>query len=352
MSCKKLAFNNKMNMKLDEIYEPIASDLETVENRIASCVEDSKSACVRALCRQMLGQPAKRIRPALAILSEKGVSVGRGGRHSCESEATIDLAVAVELIHMASLIHDDLIDKATMRRGSRSANARWGANVAVMLGAYIFSKAFELVVRFKIPGVFECLSEAACRMCEGEASQVRQRHNWELSEDSYIDIAANKTAALFAGCCHAATIVGGRGRLVQAAMKQYGLNLGVAFQIMDDCMDFTAEEAELGKCPGQDMLAGDITLPLLSLSQWYVTEKGDRKELTSVGGNSIDRNKLESVREVLVDSGALCRTQERIVSHATTAKEYLDVLPGSDYKNSLANLADYVMQRIPTQARR
>ena len=159
-------------MNLEEIYQPIADELKTVENFIASAIKESKNQSILAMSNFLLESTGKRLRPALVILSEKAASVSRNS--TCNRDELIKIATAVELIHMASLIHDDVLDKATMRHGRPSVNARWGNDVSIALGDYIYSKAFELIGKCKKPDVFTCISEAIYVMCEGELRQVCQ----------------------------------------------------------------------------------------------------------------------------------------------------------------------------------
>jgi len=161
-----------------------------------------------------------------------------------------------------------------MRRGRPSVNAMWGEGVSIVFGDYVYSKAFELIGRCKNPDLFECISEALSLMCEGELSQVYHRNNLNLSKHSYITIVKKKTASLFAASCQAGTILGGHKPVFCAALKEFGLNFGIAFQIVDDCRDIVCEEKTLGRRPGQDLIAGDITLPLLTLLDVFDRQGG------------------------------------------------------------------------------
>jgi len=170
-------------MNLQEIYQPIADDLKTVDDLIGSVLSESANRSILTMSSFLLESPGKRMRPALVILSERAASAGRNS--ICNRDELVRIATAVELIHMASLIHDDVLDKAMMRRSKPSINAKWGDDVSIALGDYIYSKAFELIGRCKNPDVFACISEAIYVMCEGELTQVCQRDNLDLSKDSY-----------------------------------------------------------------------------------------------------------------------------------------------------------------------
>ncbi len=325
-------------MNLKEIYQPIANDLKIVEKLLTSSIKESKNQLILTMSNFLLESPGKRTRPALVILSAKAASVNKNG--NCNHDELIKIATAMELIHMASLIHDDVLDEATMRHNKPSINAKWGDDVSIALGDYIYAKAFELIGKCKNPDVFTCISEAIYVMCEGELTHVCQRNNLDLSRDSYIVIIKKKTASLFASCCQAGTIIGNHGQAIQAALKEFGLNFGMAFQIIDDCKDILSEEKELGKRPGQDVITGDITLPLLTLLD--VISQTEREKLKSMLESRIEQANLKKLRTMLIDSGSLYKTQEVVESYINCARERLNILADSDYKKSLTQLVDYI----------
>ena len=328
-------------MNLEQIYQPIEDDLKTVEDFLASAIKESKNQSILAMSNFLLESPGKRIRPALVILSEKAASLGSNS--TCNRDELIKIGTAVELIHMASLIHDDVLDKATMRHSKPTVNAKWGDDVSIALGDYIYSKAFELIGKCKNPDVFACISEAIYVMCEGELIQVCQRDNLDLSKNSYMVIIKKKTASLFAACCHAGSIIGNHSRAIQAALKEFGLNFGIAFQIMDDCKDIISDGKTLGKRPGQDVITGDITLPLLTLLD--VISQAGKKDLKNMLESKIDRDSVRKIRTMFVNSDAGDLTRKTALSYIDRAKQILDKVENSDYKKSLNCLADYITQR-------
>ncbi|MHC4104673.1 MAG: polyprenyl synthetase family protein [Planctomycetota bacterium] len=328
-------------MNLDQIYQPIAKELRTMEDFLSSAITESANRSILAMSNLLLESPGKRIRPALVILSEKAASGHNGNTRS--HDELVKVATAVELIHRASLIHDDVIDEAIMRHGEPSINARWGNDVSIALGDYIYSKAFELVGQCRNPDVFACMSQAISAMCEGELTQVCQRKNSGLSEDSYVVIIKKKTASLFAACCHAGTLIGNHNQVVQAALKEFGLNFGIAFQIADDCQDVISNEKSLGKRPGQDLLMGELTLPLMNLLN--TIDATEKVKLTNALGSKICHADFEYIRRTFLGSDALRKTKEAALQYAGYAKGRLSLLRDSDYKSSLSDLADYVIQR-------
>jgi octaprenyl-diphosphate synthase len=327
-------------MNLEKIYQPIAGDLKMVENLLVSSIKESKNRSILAMSNSLLESGGKRLRPALVILSEKAASAGKDS--NCNHDELIRLATAVELIHMASLIHDDVLDRAAMRRSKPSINIRLGDDISIVFGDYIYSKASELIGKCRNPDVFECISQAIYVMCEGELIQVCQRGNLNLSKDNYITIVRKKTASLFAACCHAGTIIGNHNRTVQIALKEFGLNFGIAFQIIDDCKDVTSEEKVLGKRPGQDVIVGDITLPLLTLLD--VISPASSEELKNVLESKIDQSSFGKIRTMFVNSDAADLTKKTALSYIDRAKHKLAEVENSDYKKSLNCLADYITQ--------
>lgn len=325
-------------MNLDKIYQPIADDLEKVERFLNISVKESKNQSIHQISNSLLESGGKRLRPALVILSEKAASAGKSSH--CSHDELIKLAAAMELIHMASLIHDDVLDGATMRRNKPSINARLGDNVSIVFGDYIYSKAFELIGQCRNSDVFECICQAIHVMCEGELIQVCQRGNVDLSKDNYITIVRKKTATLFAACCQAGAIIGAHSQGVQTILKEFGMNFGIAFQIIDDCKDMVSEERVLGKHPGQDVAAGDMTLPLLDLLE--VVGTTGRSEIKKILESVTDKNSLEKIRKMFVRTNALDSTQKTALYYIDCAKYKLNELKDSDYKSSLGYLTDYI----------
>ena len=272
--------------------------------------------------------PGKRMRPALVFLCQRA---GESEPNACNRQELIEAAAAVELIHIASLIHDDVLDEASLRHNKPTVNNRYGDDISIVLGDYVYSMAFQLIRRKGRGEVFSCISDAIHQMCEGERIHVCQRRNLDLSENNYIMIAEKKTASLFATSCLMGAIIGNQGEAARKAMKEFGLNLGVAFQIVDDCRDVVGEAAELGKEPGQDVLTGDITLPLLALSD--SVGRKEKEEIRAMLGSGKDRGGLERLKAMLVESDALSRVERIVESYADAAKKKLDGLKDSVYKH-------------------
>lgn len=328
-------------MELAQIYQPIEKELETVDGILETILGESEYPCVLELGKFVVESRGKRLRPALVILSAKVSSRGKTGQFN--SEQLVSVATAAELIHIASLIHDDVIDSASMRHNKPTINSKWRDDVSVIFGDYVYSKALELISKCANPDLFSCISEAIKVMCEGELVQVCHRGNVRLSRDSYIVTIKKKTASLFAACCQLGTIVSNENSEIQTAMKEYGMNLGLAFQIVDDCRDIISEQNDLGKHPGQDVMMGEVTLPLMNLLD--TVGQAEKARLTSMLESRRGYADLESVRRTFLGSDAVCRTKETVSHYVKCAKQKLTSLNDSNYKISLNCLADYVFQK-------
>ncbi|MCQ9206900.1 MAG: polyprenyl synthetase family protein [Omnitrophica bacterium] len=330
--------------ELKEIYRPIEKDLREINNLIGASFGKSENRSIAYMGKFLLDSPGKRIRPALAILSARAI------RPSVSSAQLIKIASAVELIHMASLVHDDVIDHSPTRHNKPTVNSKWGKDVAIALGDYLYSVAFELVSECDNFDIVHCISLATKAMCEGELIQVCERDNLNLLKNRYIVIVKKKTASLFAASCQTGALVSEGYGHYNNALKEYGLNFGIAFQIVDDYLDLVEEKDRLGKNPGQDIGVGETTLPVLNLLQSIPVDK--RKYLKKLLASRKNKNALKEIKLMLFDSGAALRTKEQASSYATLARKKLDVLPDSIFKQSLSELTEFIMQRGWGRARR
>ena len=330
-----------MPIALADIYQPIKEDMEGVEGVLSSIFRETIPDSIEEVGEFVLGSPGKRLRPALFILSARARS--GNGEVEPDRQSLVSIASAFELIHIASLIHDDVIDNASMRHNRESINSRWGDDVSVVFGDYIYARAFDLIGQSGNSSLFSCIIGAISKMCEGELMQVWQRKRLDLSRDSYMQIIQKKTASMFAACCEAGTILARHNGAVRAGLRNYGLNFGMAFQIGDDCKDITSAESSLGKCPGQDMMVGEVTLPVMNLLELVGPAK--RAELTNILKSRVTKAGVESIRETFLSSDALTKTKEVALHYIDRAKEELSVLGNSWYKESLGSLADYVIDK-------
>jgi len=314
-------------------YAPIRKELERVEE-ILSREIDSNHPFVNRLVRHGFRLGGKRLRPALVLLSAKAAGQLRPEH--------LVLAAVVELIHTATLIHDDVLDEATLRRHLDTVNARWDNEASVLLGDYFFARS--LCMAASVGDVFACraIGEAARTMCAGELRQIESRGNFELAEEEYLEIIAAKTAALTACCCRLGAHYAGATAEVSESLSRFGQNLGIAFQIADDLLDVLGDEATAGKSLGTDLAKQKPTLPLIRLLQQ--ASKQDRAELLSVLSRSGNHHR-DILRPWWERSDAISYTRDKALWHTRCAGEELDSLPSTPVRDALKGLTDFVVHR-------
>jgi len=326
-------------MQLKEIYQPIRKELKEVERTLEKSLSRARSGSILKVNRFVLNTPGKRLRPALVILSAKAAN---SFQPSAVSRQLIKIASAIELIHTASLIHDDVIDHSDRRHNHQTVNSLWGEDVSITLGDYLYTLAFELISGCANPDILGCISQAAKAMCEGELLQVLERDNLSLLKEKYMLIIKQKTASLFAASCQAGAIASNSSRSVRKALADYGMNFGIAFQMIDDCLDLMGQGESLGKAPGQDIRMGEVTLPLLNLLKSVSPSQRQRlKKLLK----SKDDDCLEKIRQELDNSNALEAARSISQGYLDLAKERLKVLANSPARESLFGLGDYLFKR-------
>ena len=277
----------------------------------------------------------KRVRPTLHLLSAD--LCGYEGKHD------VLLATVLEFIHSATLIHDDVIDAAATRRGRPSVNRGWGNTITVLFGDYLYAKAMEMALRAGSLRVMDRLAWITLRMTEGEMIQTRFVGRLDLSIDEYMDLIERKTAVLFGGCCELAGILSGVDAATERALRQYGVHIGLAFQIVDDMLDFTGDPAILGKPTASDLREGKATLPVLDLLR---TGPSRGRELAAAiaAGNAGEDDGAELIA-LLHESGALERAEERARFHAELAIRELEAFPQGPARRALTGVPDLLISR-------
>ena len=248
------------NLAAKRIFDLVRSELGMVEAEYERQA-NSNIQVINYLGEYLRASGGKRVRPALLILSNN--SVGGNGK----SENVIRLATVMEMLHTATLVHDDIIDNATVRRSRSSVNARFGNQTAVLMGDWLYMSAYETSLRERSLEILDILTKVTRKMTEGELIQLTVLGKIDLSEEEYFDILKRKTAYLFSACCEIGAILGGATDEQQRALRDYGMNLGIAFQLADDALDLTSKQDILGKAVGADLIEGKLTLPLILLLQ-------------------------------------------------------------------------------------
>ena len=319
-----------------QIFEPIARELSLVEAEYERQVA-SNIQVINYLGDYLRASGGKRVRPALFILSNYAV----GGDGS--SEKAIRMATVMEMLHTATLVHDDIIDNADVRRNRPSINARFGNQTAVLMGDWLYMSAFHTSLRERSIEILDILTELTRKMTEGEIIQMTRIGNLDITEDDYFDILKRKTAYLFSACCEIGAILGGASSERQHALRDFGMELGIAFQLFDDVLDITAESKELGKAAGSDLLEGKLTLPLIRLLS-HRPEIRPKLERVMLDG-TYDPISREHLREMLDDHSVLKDIKHVAQTHVNAARKSLDVLLKTEYRSSLEDTLDFVTAR-------
>ena len=279
----------------------------------------------------------KRVRPALTILANYAVG-GDGSRYN-----SIRMATVMEFLHTATLVHDDVIDKADTRRKRPTINALYGNETAVLMGDWLYMSAFETSLAERSLPILDILTRVTRKMTEGELLQLTLLGHADVSEAQYFDVLKRKTAYLFSASCEIGAILGQANEEQQTALREYGLHLGTAFQLIDDLLDFTASEDVLGKAAGADLLGGKVTLPLIYLRE--AEPKALEMVQTVLREGRYEAVSQQELRDALDRTGALDRARARADEYAENARSALEILPDSAYCDSLRSLPTYILNR-------
>ncbi|MDQ3171031.1 MAG: polyprenyl synthetase family protein [Acidobacteriota bacterium] len=320
---------------LTQIFEPVRADLEKVEAEFARHVE-SRVALIPEMGRYIQNSGGKRVRPALLLMAARltGYTGDRG----------VLYASVVEFIHTATLVHDDIIDESDTRRGRVSVHSRWGNDITVLLGDYLYIKSMALALTQDSLEIIRLLCDVTLKMIEGEIYQLTKQGDVDISEEEHYEIIRRKTAFLFSGCAEIGGLLGGCTTEQATALREYGLELGMAFQIVDDLLDYTADQEALGKPIGGDLREGKVTLPIIFLLGNGGAE-ADEIVRSTVRDRAIDSASWQRLRQLLTESRAAELAFARANEHAMRAKALLQAFPPSLERDALAALPDYVLAR-------
>lgn len=313
----------------------VGDDLKNVEAQFRKDLE-SDVYLIRKVGEYVLASGGKRIRPALLLLSARLCGY-TGDQH-------VPLASVIEFIHTATLLHDDVVDSATLRRGNASANEVWGNEASVLVGDFLFSKSFSLMVQAGDLRVLKVISDATTIIAEGEVLQLLCTSDLDMTQERYIDVVKSKTAVLLSAACEAGAILGNASQQQQQALRDYGMDLGIAFQLMDDTLDYTASEEQFGKEIGHDLEEGKITLPLIHTLARCTDEERDLIAAV-VEKEVLEQGDFESVFSLVHRYGGIQYTTAVAGEYIARCKEHLGIFPDSSEKRALLDLADYVISR-------
>lgn len=320
-------------MTVATLYGPVQQDLPLVEATLDS-IKQTDFPVLAEMLSHVLAGGGKRLRPALALLA--------GSYRDYTLEQLVPLAASVELLHTATLVHDDVIDMAATRRGRSTANSLYDNAASVMLGDFMFAHAADLVARTGNVRVIRLFARTLMHMATGELDQDVSAFDWSRNVQDYLRRIGGKTASLLATACEGGAIISGAPEDWIEALRDYGQSLGMAFQIVDDLLDFTGDEEQMGKPVGSDLMQGTLTLPSLLLMEANPRDNPIRRLFQARRGNKV---KLEIAVRAVLESGAIARSREVADGYAKQALAALDHLPPGETTQTLTQLVDYVLER-------
>ncbi len=320
---------------LRALQELVGSELDEVNDVILARMQ-SRVALIPTLASHLIASGGKRLRPMLMLAAAKLCGY--------EGDRQIKLAACVEFIHTATLLHDDVVDESDLRRGAATANAVFGNEASVLVGDFLFSRSFQLMVEDGSLQVLEILSNASSVIAEGEVAQLITNNDTSTSEDAYLEVIRAKTAVLFAAACSIGAVVAERPNVEVDALESYGRNLGIAYQLVDDALDYSAEQKALGKTVGDDFREGKITLPVV-----LAYRRGSSEERAfwrrTLENNDRAEDDLEHAVALMSKHGSLEATIERARHYGEIAKDALGIFGDSDAKHALLEIVDFCVSR-------
>ncbi len=327
--------SNRGEDKYKELFEFTNNELELIEEELRNNLESSVLLIPR-VGKYILESGGKRLRPLLLLLVSR--LCGYNGSR------VIPLASVFEFIHTATLLHDDVVDNAELRRGNASVNSVWGNETSVLVGDFLLSKSFSLMVEDGDLNIMRVIANATTRMAEGEALEITKSSDINITEEDYISVIINKTAVLLAAICEVGAILANAIPQVEKAMADFGLNLGIAFQLVDDSLDYISHEKEFGKKIGNDLQEGKITLPLIHTLRSCTPE--ERERIASIIlFEEINPKNFSEVVGLIHKYEGVTYTLNKAKDYIDRAKEILNIFPDSPNKHYLLLLADYILER-------
>ena len=324
---------NNTSFTLDDLKALVATDMQRV-NQVITDNLASHVVLINQLSQHIILSGGKRLRPMLVLLTAK----------SCDYAGEDDalLAAVIEFIHTATLLHDDVVDDSQMRRGQETASNIWGNEAAVLVGDYLYSRAFQMMVRAQSMRIMDLLSNATNTIAQGEVLQLLNVNDPDTSEEKYNEVIYGKTACLFEAATRIGAMLGNSDEETEDAMASFGKHLGTAFQLVDDALDYSADSDELGKNVGDDLAEGKPTLPLI-----YAMQQGNEQQAALIR-DAIKQGGLEHIEpitEIIKSTGALEYTFAQAISETDKAKAAIEFLPSGEHKQALMFLADYAVER-------
>jgi len=324
------------SLALSQIFEPIRADLEKVDREFGRHVE-SQVELIPTIGRYIQTSGGKRIRPAVLLMAS------RLGGYS--GDRAVLYAAVVEFIHTATLVHDDIIDDSDLRRGRLAVHSRWGNDITVLLGDYLYIKSMAMALTHDELEIIRLLCDVTLRMIEGELYQLTKNGDADITEDEHFDIIRRKTAYLFGGCAQIGGMLGKVNAEREQALREYGFNLGIAFQLVDDLLDFTGDAHAVGKPIGSDLREGKVTLPLIHLLRQSNDGLGSRIVRDIVSTRTVTEEQWSDLLRSLKEHASIDYAYRRASEFAERAKKPLSAFPASSEREALLALPDYILSR-------
>ena len=320
--------------KFSEIQALMKSDLEAMDEILVNRL-DSNVDLINQMSQHIINSGGKRIRPLLLLMCARATNYKGDYHHS--------MAVVIELIHTATLLHDDVVDHSATRRGQETANELWGNAPSVLVGDFLYSRAFEIMVEPNSMQIMKILSKATNQISEGEVLQLLNIKNAKVSESEYFEVIERKTACLFKAACQIAGILSESNQNTIGALGSFGMHLGNAFQIIDDTLDYESDSLVMGKEIGDDLSEGKVTLPMI-----YALEntKGIEKEILSSAIKNADSSNIDNIVDILISVNAFGYSRKIAKNESTKALKFLKAIPNSDYRSALELLCELSLERL------
>ncbi len=321
-----------------EKYKPLyVNELAQVDGRIKA-IATGRAELIGQLVSHIITSGGKRLRPVFVILAAK-LCGHEGDKH-------ITMGACVEMLHTATLFHDDVVDGSKLRRGRKTANELWGNSASVLVGDFLLAQSFMIMAGIGSLEIIDLLSKTSSVITEGEVKQLMHKSDIETSFEDYIEIIRGKTAELFAACCRVGGVISGASEEKKKALEDFGLNLGISFQIADDALDYYADVKKLGKDTGDDFREGKATLPVIyAYSKAGAEDKEYLENIFAGNEESRDTAQFTKVKEIMERTGALKFTTEKAAQYAASAKSSLEIFAESEYKQAMLDILDFCVNR-------
>ena len=323
------------SLSLEEIVAPVASEMQQVDQFIKTELS-SDVALINTISHYIISNGGKRLRPVTLLLA--------AGACDNKTEHNIALAAIIEFIHTATLLHDDVVDSSELRRGQNTANDVWGNQASVLVGDFLYSRAFQQMVKVNNMAIMDILADTTNMIAEGEVLQLMNSHNAEISSADYYETIHRKTAILFKAACQLGAVISKSTPQTEHALADYGLNMGIAFQLIDDVLDYSGNVEDTGKNLGDDLADGKATLPLIRALEQCSSE--NRAHLKNIIENGADSDSVEKVVDIISSTDAIDYSKEQARLYTTKACSVIQTLPNSQYKKSLLDLSNFFVSRI------